>query len=102
MDIPLDEWAVPQPVMKHHVGHHIGLKPVLGMLPALGHHPLGRKIDNVGRSRVMNKLQDCIEILVQVESMKLKLRVVSPTIGEQRGYRLDGPTHTHHRNALVQ
>ena len=88
--------------MEHDIGHHISLDPVLGMLPALGHNPLSRKIDDLGRSRVMDNLQDCIEILVQVESIKLKLRVVRPTIGEHRGYRLNGPTHTHHRNALVQ
>ena len=64
VDITLQEIEMAQPVMQLDGGDNIGLKPVLGMFPALTNHTLGRKIDDVSRFLFFDQRGQRVEILV--------------------------------------
>ena len=63
---------------------HVGLIPVVGVVPALGHHALGGEVDDVFRLRLANHRLDPIEIAVEVEGVEREAVVWGPRIGQQR------------------
>src|SRR5258705_8569029 len=65
---------------------------MLRMLPTLGDHALGGKIDNVIRPKFLDRLRDSIGIAVQIQLLEAKSylpgRVILPEVREKSGVRL--------------
>ena len=64
MDVTLQEGEMAQPVMQLDGRDDIGLKPVLGMLPALTNHALGRIVNDESRFLSFDQFDQRIEIVV--------------------------------------
>ena len=69
----LQESALPKGIVKSHLAHHIGLIPVGGIQPALGHHPLGGEVHHVAGLHPINQLQKLSQLAVEIDGVEVEV-----------------------------
>ena len=77
MEVFLDEFAVFETMNEVAETHHIGLIPVLRILPTRSHFTLGCEVDHIVGFGAINERQDLSNVLVQIQ---LKKTEVLPTL----------------------
>src|SRR5258706_3237717 len=103
MDIFLQECALAQTIVKSHSGDDIRHKPMVGVLPTLRDHALGRKIDHVVRFFGSNKPHDVFEITVEIELAELETTCIwFPSIGKKCLMRLWRSAYAENPRSIFQ
>ena len=73
VDILFDERELPDFFVQPHIGHHVGLIPMLGMKPAFGDHALRGKIHHIVRLEIFDGGNDPIQITIQVKLLEAEV-----------------------------
>ena len=69
--------------MQAHGGDNIGAHPVIGVIPALAHHRLRGEVHDMGKLLVLHQFFECIEIVVDVDSLEADLSgTLLPFVGQ--------------------
>ena len=77
------EIELPQLIVQSDVCQDVGLVPVIGVLPTLGDHGLGREVNDIGSLKLPDCLDDLLAVEIQVQLPEAKTRAVIPSVWEQ-------------------
>jgi hypothetical protein len=86
--------------MESYSSHHVGLKPVFGILPAFCNHTLGGKINNVIGTEILDNFHDLVEIAIQIALEKANGCIFSFFVRKENGMWLSRPAYPDDLQAL--
>ena len=103
MHIAPDVGLLAQLIVQLYLANHVGLIPMLGPLPALCHHALGREIDDVFGLEFANECHQLIELGIDVDLREAEaLTSVQREIGQKHRVQFRGAAHAQHLMLVAQ
>ena len=106
VDVFFEARHFPEPVVQADVGHHVGLIPMIRMLPTFGHHALRGKVDHVGRTEFGGRVEQFRRVEIKIKLGEAKaghfFRCPLPAIRQENLVRLGRTACAQHLPAFPQ